>query len=245
MGDEARSAFVDGLVVVRNDKMSRRAICLSLDGTSGDVLGDLQSLRLREFADRRTPGHPHGDVPQWRTGAMRGTIDWQMATAKPAPSGAMYGSAAAYGAAGWAFLFALMSFYWAFGGRASISTQAVAIQNQIDDPGFVALLWVTGALKLVAGLIALALVLPLGRRIPRRPLLIVGWVTAVILLLYGSLGWLQALLWETGVQTVPAAVGPRAARWKLIFWDPFWTLGGSLFLISVRQFQGRPKLASA
>jgi hypothetical protein len=154
-----------------------------------------------------------------------------------------YASAAAYGAAGWAVIFAFMSFYWALGGRASLSTQAVAIRNQIDDPGFVAVLWLTGVLKVAAALIAMAFVLPVGRRIPRRLLLVAGWAAAVVLLMYGGLGWVQALLWEADLQAIPAAVGARAARWKLIFWDPFWLLGGLLFLVSVRQFQSRRRTA--
>ena len=160
-----------------------------------------------------------------------------MATEKAAPRGHFY--AAAYGAAGWASLFASMSFYWALGGRASLSTQALAIQDRIDDAEFIAVLWVTGALKVVAALIALAFLLPPGRRIPPRLLLVLGWATAAFLLLYGGLGWMQALLWEIGVQDIPASVGARASRWKLIFWDPFWILGGLLFLFAVRQFQSR------
>lgn len=97
--------------------------------------------------------------------------------------------ASAAAAAVWAFVFASMSFYWALGGRFSLETQALSIRDQIDDPAFVAVLWATGALKVLAGLIALALVRPGGRRIHQRTLLIVAWVTAGTLLLYGGLGW--------------------------------------------------------
>jgi hypothetical protein len=163
-----------------------------------------------------------------------------MPTAAAASDGRFSSSRAAYAAAGWALLFAAMSFYWALGGRAGVSTQAVAIRDQVEDPQFVAVLWMTGGLKVVAGLIALAFVLPAGRRMPRRLLLVVGWATAVVLVLYGGLGWVQAVLWETGVFDIPAAVGPQAARWKLLFWDPFWIVGGLLFLLAVRRFQVRP-----
>ncbi len=143
----------------------------------------------------------------------------------------------AYAAAAWAFVFAAMSFSWALGGRLSIGTQAVSIQEQVDDPDFVAVLWATGVLKVVAGVVGLALVRPFGRRVPRRALLVLAGGTAVLLLLYGGLGWLQALLWETGVQDIPTSVGPTAARWKLVFWDPFWLLGGVLFLWAVLEFR--------
>jgi len=150
-------------------------------------------------------------------------------------------SAVAFVAAAWAFVFAAMSFYWALGGRVSVGTQAVSIRNQIDDPDFVAVLWATGVLKILAGVIALALVQDWGGRISRRTLLVVACTTAGFLLLYGGLGWIQALAWETGVQEIPASVGAKAARWKLILWDPFWVLGGVLFVLAVRQFQRRRK----
>jgi hypothetical protein len=62
-------------------------------------------------------------------------------------------------------------------------------------------------------------------------------MAAGFLLLYGGLGWIQALLWETGVHDIPASVGTTAARWKRIFWESYWLLGGFLFLLAVRQFQ--------
>jgi hypothetical protein len=141
----------------------------------------------------------------------------------------------AWAAAVWAFGFAGLSFAWALGSRLSLGTQARSIREQFDDPEFVAVLWATGGLKAVAGVIALALVLPFGRRVPRRLLMVAAWGTAVLLLLYGGLGWLQALLWQTGVSDIPRSVGPEAARWKLAFWDPFWILGGVLFLLAVVQ----------
>lgn len=155
------------------------------------------------------------------------------------PTGRPHGGRrwAAYATAAWAFAFAALSFHWALGGQLSLGTQARSIRDQIDDPEFVAVLWATGALKVVAGLIALALVRPFGRRIP-RPFLAVGvWTTAMLLLLYGGLGWVQALLWEIGMVDIPAAVGADAARWKLALWDPFWLLGGVLFLVAALQFR--------
>lgn len=141
--------------------------------------------------------------------------------------------AIAYAAAAWAFVFAAMSFYWALGGRLGIGTQAVTISERVDEAGFVALLWATGALKVVAGLLALALVRPWGRRFAPRLVVWAASATAALLLIYGTLGLVQAILWETGVHDIPAQVGATAARWKLIFWDPFWMLGGLLFLLAL------------
>ena len=160
------------------------------------------------------------DWSAMRTGLVRGGRRWP-----------------AYAAAVWALGFGLLSFAWALGSRLSFGTQALAIREQVDDPEFVTVLWATGVLKVVAGLLALALVRPFGRRIPRRLRAVGVWVTAVLLLLYGGLGWVQALLWEIGVADIPASVGAVAARWKLAFWDPFWLLGGALFLVAALQFR--------
>ncbi len=116
---------------------------------------------------------------------------------------------------------------------------------QIDDPTFVVVLWVSGIFKVLAGLIALGFVLPQGRRIPRRPLLVVGWITAGSLLLYGGVGWVQALLWETGVHDIPPSVGAEASHWKLVFWDPFWLAGGLLFFLAVWKFHRRRPTSEA
>ena len=111
----------------------------------------------------------------------------------------------------------------------------MGIQEQVDDPEFVAALWVTGLLKVVAGVIALALVRPLGRRVPRRVLSVLAGGAAALLLLYGGLGWVQAVLWETGVHDIPASVGSTAARWKLIFWDP--PASAACFLWAAMEFR--------
>ena len=39
------------------------------------------------------------------------------------------------------------------------------------------------------------------------------------------------------MSSVPESVGATATRWKLAFWDPFWILGGALFLLAVLQFR--------
>lgn len=115
--------------------------------------------------------------------------------------------------------------------RSRCRDAGAGIQSEIEDPQFVVVLWVTDVLKLLAAAIALGFILPLARKAPRRFFLIIGWAVAGLLLVYGIVGWVQAVLWETGAHDVPAAVGEKAAQWKLVFWDPFWFLGGPLFLI--------------
>jgi Protein of unknown function (DUF3995) len=139
---------------------------------------------------------------------------------------------AAYTACAWALAFAAMSFYWAAGGTAGADTlgPAITMLGLTRAPGFVALLWATGALKALAGLLGLALVRPWGGVIPRRLLLTSGWGTGILLALYGGASWIQHGLMVTGVVRIPTGLGQTAALWHLFFWDPWWTLGGILFM---------------
>ena len=98
------------------------------------------------------------------------------------------------------------------------------------DPTFVAILWTTGALKAIAGLLALALVRPWVRVIPRWMLLVAGWGTGLLLVLYGGANLAVRGLMAVGIISTPASMHSLAARWHLLLWDPWWTRGGILFI---------------
>lgn len=110
----------------------------------------------------------------------------------------------AYAAALWAFLFAALSFYWGLGGRAGAATLDPALMAAADDPWFVAIgLWGVGVVKALGGLVALALVLPWGRRLP-------GWFLRTAAWAGGGLGgrWIGAALWRGQL----CATRPHACR---------------------------------
>jgi hypothetical protein len=67
---------------------------------------------------------------------------------------------------------------------------------QDHDPEFLTILWGTIALKVIAGLLALALVRPWGRVIPRWLLLTATWGAGALLVLYGDAGLVEASLME-------------------------------------------------
>lgn len=142
----------------------------------------------------------------------------------------------AYAAAIWAFLFALQSFYHAAGGTFGVHTfaQRIVDLGEARDPDFIRLVWATGVLKVLAGLLALSLVRPWGRLIPRRLLLIAVWGAGVFLVLYGGAGLIEAGLMEAGVIRIPESMGARAVRWYVLFWKPWWLLGGLLFILAAR-----------
>jgi hypothetical protein len=145
---------------------------------------------------------------------------------------------AAYGASAWAFIFAATSFYWAAGGTAGGDTIGPAITNLAHDPAFIAALWAIGVVKVLGGLLALALVQPWGRSLPRRVLLTAAWAGGILVVLYGAASWVQEGLMLVGVIPIPSGLGHTAALWHVLFWDPWWLLGGILF-VAAAWFYGR------
>lgn len=140
---------------------------------------------------------------------------------------------AGYGACVWSLLFAALSFYWAAGGLVGAGTIGPAVEGPAlaREPAFVAVLWATAVLKLVAAGLALALAHD-PRWVPRWMLLLAGWGAAGLLSLYGLANLAQHLLIVGGVIAVPAGLGEAALPWHLWLWDPVWISGGVLFTLA-------------
>lgn len=146
----------------------------------------------------------------------------------------------AYAAAAWAFAFAAVSAYWVLGGEFGMETIAADLSQVplANDPRVV---WATAGLKVLAGVLALALVQPWGRAIPRRGLIIAAWTAGLLLTLYGAASLVDHGTMVADFRPTPAVLGEYAARWHLFWWDPVWLLGGMLFLIAAWQFQHAPQ----
>lgn|GEM_PF-880203 len=150
-----------------------------------------------------------------------------------------------HAAAVWAFLFGILSLYWAAGGSAGLGTISAVMRQRAlaRHPDFVALLWATVLLKFLAGLLALALCRRWGRSFPRWMLLVAGWGTGVLLALYGGVGLVNAALAELGVFE---PTDPGTNRWYLLAWEPIWLVGGVFFIAAAwrysrdRTSDGRP-----
>ena len=89
-------------------------------------------------------------------------------------------------------------------------------------------------LKVLAGLLALALARRWGRSLSRRALLVAGWGVGLLLTLYGGLGLANAALTELGV--VESTDPVTTTRWYLFLWEPIWLVGGILFIVAVRRY---------
>jgi hypothetical protein len=150
----------------------------------------------------------------------------------------------AYAAAGWACAFAAQSFYYAAGGTAGASAFPPSITEPVlaRHPGAVAVMWGTGALKLLAAGLALALVRRWSSVWLDRGLTFVAWGAAVVMGLYeGLLSLVQHALMLAGAVAVPAGLGRESARWHVWLFDPYWLLGGLLFAALAWQRRGRSR----
>lgn len=144
---------------------------------------------------------------------------------------------AGYAACAWAFVFATPSFYWAAGGTAGMGTLGPGIAALARDPWFVALVWATGVAKLLAGLLALALVRSWGRRVPRWVLLAGAWVGGALLVFHGGDFIIQGTLALGGIVDVPESAPWAAIRWYTFLWGPWFLVGGMLFCLAAWHYQ--------
>lgn len=180
--------------------------------------------------DRHSGGRGYADLPAHAADAASGS------------GGVRPGRWSGYAASLWAVGFALVSVYWAAGGRLGAGTIGAAVEGPAlaRDPAFVALLWATAVLKILAAVLALALIGKILRWVPRTLLLLAGWGTAALLLLYGMANLVQHLLIATARIDMPAGLGPAALPWHLLLWDPVWIGGGALFALAATHSSMRP-----
>ena len=137
-------------------------------------------------------------------------------------------------AAAWAFLFAIPSFYWAAGGSIGEDTIAADIEQALGalgEPWFVAL---TGVAKVIVGLLLLALVLVPLDNTPRRTLTLGVGLIGVGMIAYAVANFLQHGLMLFDAIDTPDSLGRSALHWHFFFWDPWWLLGGVLFIVAAR-----------
>lgn len=135
-----------------------------------------------------------------------------------------------YAAAALAFTFAVPSLYWAAGGMAGVGTLGGRIEElaRQRDTGLIVATWIAFLLKLLGGFLALALVQSWGRRLPRRPVRLTSWASAVLLCVYGILQTATVALIAAGVVDDAQGLSSGALRWRLFLWEPLFLIWGLL-----------------
>lgn len=140
------------------------------------------------------------------------------------------GVAAAYAAAVLAFAYAAVSMYWAAGGTALLSTVGGSIEDIGRHGGLpaVALGLASAGLKLAGGILALALVRPWGRAIPRAWLLACAAGASAVLTCYGAIQVTAGTLVLSRAVRPAAPVDWTALGWHVLVWDMWFLIWGIL-----------------
>jgi hypothetical protein len=135
-------------------------------------------------------------------------------------------------------LFAGISAFWGSGGRFGLDTVGGEIERRAlaGDRSIIALVWATVALKLAGAALALALVRPWGRRLPRRRVVLTAGVCAACLIAYGAVLEAGNTLVVIGIVR-PEAVDWRALRWHWWLWDLSFLIWGILLAAALRGFR--------
>lgn len=148
---------------------------------------------------------------------------------------------AAYAACVVAALYAVVSFYWALGGTAGIDTLGGELEQLARD-GDPLVLWLAGAagvLKVAGAALALALVRPWGRVVPRRLLLVAAWAGSVVLVLYGGLNVVGGALVLAGTVDVSGPLDRTALWWHVLVWDLWFLVWGLLLGLAAWRYGRR------
>ena len=147
----------------------------------------------------------------------------------------------AYAAAVVAFAYALISLYWALGGHALVSTIGGYVEQFARRGGALPVLVALAATlaKLAGGLLALALVRPWGRVVPRRWLLTGSAGASALLVVYGGLNVLLGALVLSGVIHPAGSVDRTALRWHVGVWDLWFLVWGILLALATVGYRHR------
>ena len=159
----------------------------------------------------------------------------------PAASGWSAGTVAAYAAALVAFAYALVSLYWAVGGHGLVSTVGGYVEQFARRGGAVPVLVALAATaaKVAGGLLALALVRPWGRVVPRRWLLLGSAGASVLLVAYGGLYVLAGALVLSRVIHPGGSVDRAVLRWHVEVWDLWFLVWGILLALATAGYRRR------
>jgi hypothetical protein len=140
-------------------------------------------------------------------------------------------------AAAWAFIFGAINLYWGLGGTIGVHTlgDRMAEQALSRDPELLFVNWLSVIGKIVIGVMILALVRWHRNRFGKL-LLIAVWGIGILLALYGIGNAVQHMLMINSSIPIASSLGSvAAAQSHLLIWDPIWSLGGILFVLTAWQ----------
>ncbi len=142
-------------------------------------------------------------------------------------------SVAAVAAAMWCGSFACVHLFWALGGSMGLASSAGRDLAERRPASFVVLGLFGVALLLLVGIAVIAATQsPRGSERQRRAATALLGIVGLGLAIRGAA---VELLLATDIAGVRASVGPLETRWSLVLWNPWFALGGVLFLMAAIQ----------
>jgi len=138
----------------------------------------------------------------------------------------------------WGLAFAAISFYWGAGGIHGLDTLGGSLERlaRAHDRTIFIAVWVTGFLKVFGSLLALALAGAWAARLPRRPVIVLGWVAAASSTMYGAILVISEALVIIGAIKPAQPVEWKPLLWHLYVWDMSFLVWGVLFGVATWQF---------
>lgn len=134
----------------------------------------------------------------------------------------------------WTIAFSGMSFYWAMGGLIGVRSLGGSIYEMSlnPPPSFIMIVWMTGFIKLLGLVFLLILLIQWKKPIVNVILYYSAKTAGTFLFLYGFLNFLTITLGKLNVFDLD--LDSYATFWRLIFWEPFWMIGGVFYFFSLK-----------
>lgn len=137
----------------------------------------------------------------------------------------------------WTIIFSGMSFYWAMGGLLGIRSLGGSIYEMSlnPSPSFIMIVWLTGFVKLLGIILLLLLLVQWKKPMINKTFYYVTKIVGVFLFLYGFLNFVTITL--STVNVLDFELDSYATFWRLLFWEPFWMVGGVFYFYSVKKLK--------
>lgn len=135
----------------------------------------------------------------------------------------------------WSVMFAALSFYWAMGGMFGVKSLGGAVYEMSLNPerSFIIIVWITGFVKLLGFILLLMLLVHWRKPIITKTLYYVTKIAGVLLFVYGLLNFITISM--SALHILDFQLDAYATFWRLIFWEPFWMIGGVFYFFSIKK----------
>src|SRR5699024_2470007 len=135
----------------------------------------------------------------------------------------------------WCFIFAGISFYWAAGGLIGVKSLGGDIYEMSvnPDPSFLFIVFLTGLIKLFGIIPLLLLFKNWNQKIINQLLYYITKTIGILLFFYGMLNFIFITIGSLNM--IEYNLDTYATFWRLIWWEPFWMVGGFFYFFSVQK----------